>query len=102
MIRARRLTAIFSFLALTCTLLACGATGGDGSVDQKLHKIGASYHSCVSQLGADSQPCKMMENGIAQLATGADQFDSAASTANAIKMEEQGRRSLGFSRGDPL
>jgi hypothetical protein len=84
-------------LALASASLVSGCSSvasGDSDIDQKLQAIRRSYESCVSTLGADAQPCRMLASGVDQLARGAAEFDSATSTAAAIKAEEAGRRSI--------
>jgi type IV secretory pathway TrbL component len=88
-----------SFLSLVVAgasfFSGCSSTASEtAGIEQKLQAVRRSYDSCVTTLGADAPPCKALANGVDQLAQGAAEFDSAASTAAAIKAEEAARRSM--------
>jgi len=48
---------------------------------------------CVTDLGADSQQCKALADGVHQVA---GQIGSAQNTAGRIKAEDAARRSTGY------
>ncbi len=62
-------------------------------IDSDLTTIRSGYGECVNELGADSQQCKALSDGLHQLA---EQIGSAQNTAGRMKAEEAGRRSMGY------
>ena len=61
-------------------------------MDSDLNTIRSGYNECVNDLGADASQCKQLSDGIHNLA---EQIGTATNTAQMMKAEDAGRRSMG-------
>ena len=75
-------------------LAGCSTPGSQSSqLDSDLGTIRSGYKECVDAVGADNPQCKGLADGVHSVA---QQIGEAQNTAGRMKMEEQGRRSMGY------